>query len=330
MCICSCAPMRTASAETIATRRGPWRSTQRAASLASKRGLAGAGGTGEGDHAALLQPAIAGDLDGARDGGEREAARRREAEFAGNLADQRVGEILRDADLRQLLLHGRLDGRAARHVVPGQRRELRLEHAAHVLHLAGERVLAGRGDMRRSRQSAPAAGLPARRQCVGRERFGNLRRRAALLEQFRMARLRRRAARCVLRAAPCSCGPAAHWRRRCATSMSMAATTSTSSPTRPDDRITASGPSASRTWASAERMSGRCIFEFSFFILLRLSAANRGDHSHLAVVRQLVPREHVQSRYAHAEEPRQRRSQCRRCQQHRRLAATFLTLCGFL
>ena len=35
MCICSCAPMRTASAETSATRRGPWRSTQRTASFVS-------------------------------------------------------------------------------------------------------------------------------------------------------------------------------------------------------------------------------------------------------------------------------------------------------
>ncbi len=46
--------------------------------LGEQRGLAGAGGTGEGDDAALLQPAIAGDAHGARDGGEREAARRRE------------------------------------------------------------------------------------------------------------------------------------------------------------------------------------------------------------------------------------------------------------
>ena len=41
-----------------------------------------------------------------------------------------------------------------------------------------------------------------------------------------------------------------------------------------------------------------------------------------------VPREHMQARHAHPEEPRQRRAQCRRRQQHRRFSATFLTLCG--
>ena len=46
--------------------------------LGEQRGLAGAGGTGEGDAAAGLEPAIAGDLHGARDGREREAARRGE------------------------------------------------------------------------------------------------------------------------------------------------------------------------------------------------------------------------------------------------------------
>jgi hypothetical protein len=40
-----------------------------------------------------------------------------------------------------------------------------------------------------------------------------------------------------------------------ATSMSMAATTSTSLPMRLEDRMTASGPSVSRTCASALRMS---------------------------------------------------------------------------
>ena len=184
--------------------------------------------------AAVLEPAIAGDLHGARDGREREAARRGEIEVGGNLARQRAGEILRDAELRELLEHRGLHRRAARHVVPRERRELRFEHAAHVFHFVGEFavLLGGLRGLRRGGGGRSGSGerpdAALRHQRLGQLRGSATRAACARLVSFCVDVARRRAARRTSRA----------------TSTSIAATTSTWSPMRAggqDDRLGAHG-----------------------------------------------------------------------------------------
>src|SRR5215472_11985788 len=120
-------------------------------------------------------------------------------------------------------------------------------------------------------------------------------------------------------------GTAAFSRR--AASKSTAAVSSTPSGVRFEDRITASSPSCSRMPRSAWRVSGAMYLMIRIKLLRQphsgASATHGGHQAHLAVVRNLVPRQHVQSRHARAHEARERCPQGRRHQQHGRLPGHF-------
>ena len=98
--------------------------------LRDQRGLADAGRTDHRDDAAAFHPALADGLDATSHQREREALRFRQFHPLRQLAHQFAGEIVREAEHCQLTQQLRLDRRATRQVVPRERRELRLQHAA--------------------------------------------------------------------------------------------------------------------------------------------------------------------------------------------------------
>ena len=82
------------------------------------------------DDAAAFDPTLADGFDATRHQREREAMRFGQFESLRQLRNQLAGEIVREAEHRQLLQQLRLDRRATRQIVPRERRELRLQHAA--------------------------------------------------------------------------------------------------------------------------------------------------------------------------------------------------------
>ena len=196
-------------------------------------------------------------------------------------------------ELRQLLEHRGLHRRAARHVVPGERGELRLEHAAHALHFFGQRRIRAAATWRcdAAHRGAPC-GAPncatsgdscddARLTALG--EVHGCATGSAVGRRARTAAPRARLARMRLR------------RWRAATSKSMAATTSTSSPTL---AATTGSPHRAQLLAhlrSAVRMS-LAMISLNLHHRRYLSTTDRRHQPDLAVVGNLVPGQHVQAR----------------------------------
>ncbi len=95
-----------------------------------ERRLADACRADECDDTAAFDPTLADRLDATSHQCEREALCFRQLHSLRQLTDELAGEIMSEAEHRQLTQQLGLNRRAAREVVPRERRELRLQHAA--------------------------------------------------------------------------------------------------------------------------------------------------------------------------------------------------------
>ncbi len=98
--------------------------------LRNQRGLADAGRTDQRDHTAAVHPTLTRRFDLAREQGQRQTIRFGQFETRRHLRDNFGRELLRQTELGQLLQQFSLDRRATRQIVPGERRQLRFQHAA--------------------------------------------------------------------------------------------------------------------------------------------------------------------------------------------------------
>ena len=98
--------------------------------LRDQRGLADTGRTDQRDDTTAFHPTLTDGLDAASHQREREALRFGQFHSLRQLTHQFAGEIVREAEHCQLTQQLRLNRRATRQVVPRERRELRLQHAA--------------------------------------------------------------------------------------------------------------------------------------------------------------------------------------------------------